>query len=133
MWEGEAAITLAPNQTLNVPAFQLKSGADLYVRVIDPAGKQAATEGKVPGASLMLAVRAPNGIMLPMSKTATDAAGSDYHLTVPFNTDLVFVSFSQAFPLANNAGPPASAQAGLSKTINIPAGQTQHKEIITIQ
>jgi hypothetical protein len=71
-------------------------------------------------------------MVAPIPVTASDAAGFDYHLSVPSGTDLLFVASSGSFSMADAAGAAISPQAGLSQTINIPAGQSQYKQTITI-
>lgn len=132
MWGSELTVTVINGQTVTMPTVKLQPGVDFYVRVNDPHGKLAANLGKTPGASLTLAVRSPNGMVAPIPVTASDAAGFDYHLSVPSGTDLLFVASSGSFSMADAAGAAISPQAGLSQTINIPAGQSQYKQTITI-
>ena len=123
-----AALTAAVATTI-----QLQSASDFYVRVNDPNGTLAAKQGKIPGVSLMLAVRAPNGMMLPMPVTGTDSAGADYHMPVPLGTNLLFVAFGAGLSLTDSSGAAINPQTGKSITINIPAGQAQLKEVINVQ
>lgn len=132
VWESEPTVTLAEGQSLSMAPIQLQSGVDLYVRVNDPNASLASTEGKVPGASLMVGVRTPNGIITPIPKTASDAAGADHHLPVPPDTDLLFVAYSKTFKMTDITGAPIDQQAGLAKPIRISAFQAQLKEVITI-
>jgi hypothetical protein len=116
-----------------MPPIQLKSGVDFHVRVNDLKGRQASMEGRVPGAALMLGIRAPSGLIVPISKIASDSTGSDYHLLVPAATNLGFIPFSQAFSLTNAAGTAIDKQGGPPQPIYISNGATQHREIINIQ
>ena len=112
--------------------IQLKPGADLYIRVNDPNGTAAATQGKVAGATLMLAVRSPNGKLIPIPRTDADATGFNHHLPVPAGTALPFMVYSGYYSMTNSAGAPISSAAGLNSTINIPSGQGQLQQTITI-
>jgi hypothetical protein len=126
-------VTLTSGQAITMKPIQLKASADLYVRVDDPNGTRATTEGNTPGVSLMLAVRSPNGAMIAVPKTASDSAGADHHLPVPVATDLTFVAFSSNLSMTHGVSAAAvDKQAGLSVPINIPVGQQQHKEVVTV-
>jgi hypothetical protein len=132
-WTTELRVVVVNGQAATAAPIKLQASVDFYVRVNDPNGTRASAEGKVPGKALMLAVRAPNGRMFPIPMTARDSAGFDHHLSVPAATDLAFTAYSNAFTITDTAGQLISQQAGESTTINIPTGQTQHKEVITIQ
>lgn len=136
-WGTEPTVTVANGKTAAMAPIVLKAGADLWVHVADPQGTRASMEGKVPGASLLLVVRVPGGRPIDIPLTAADASGFDHHLTVPVATDLVITAFSSIFGITNaagvsNAGPIANKAQGVPTTVNIPAGTSQHKEVITI-
>jgi len=131
-WGNEILTSVSDGQLVTMPSIQLQAGADLYLRVNDLKGKLASAQGKVPGASLMLAVRSPNGMMVPIPMTASDKTGFDHHLTVPHNTDMLLAAFSSTFPLANAVGVAADPQKGINLSISIPASQAQHRETIQI-
>jgi hypothetical protein len=132
MWEREIVATVEPGEAVTMPPFVLAEGVDFYVRVDDPQGRLASTLGKVAGANLLLAVRAPNGMTAPVPATATSAAGSDFHLLVPPDTDLEFIAFSSTFSMADSTGKAISRESGLKRTVNIPASQRQHRETVTV-
>jgi hypothetical protein len=132
-WGTEPKATVSGGAITAAPTIQLQPGADLYVRVNDPNGTRAAKEGKVPGVSLMLAVRSPNGMMIPIPVTAVDSAGADQHIFVPTGTNLLFVAFSAGLSLTDGSGAAINQQTGKAITINIPVGQTQLKEVINVQ
>jgi hypothetical protein len=123
---------VADGQPVPESGIQLQAGADLYIRVNDLSGKLASAQGKIPGASLLLAARSPNGMMVPIPMTVSDKTGFDHHLTVPHDTDMLLAAFSSAFPLANAAGVLADPQKGINLSIRIPASQVQHRETIQI-
>ncbi len=131
-WSTEPRVVVTSAQTVFLPPIQMQAAVDFYVRVNDPNGTRAASEGKAPGAALMLAVRAPNGRMFPIPMVTKDSAGADHHLAVPAGVDLVFMAASQGLAATNSLGASISNQAGSSVTVNIPSGQTQHKEVINI-
>jgi hypothetical protein len=79
LWQAAPTATVSGGAA-TAPTIRLQPSADLYLRVNDPNGTRAAAEGKVAGAALMLAVRSPNGRLIPIPATATDAAGVDQHL-----------------------------------------------------
>jgi len=135
LWGSEPKTNFAAAAlTAAVPtAIQLQPAADFYVRVNDPNGTRAAKEGKVAGVSLRLAVRSPNGMLLPIPLTATDSAGADYHMPVPTGTSLLFVTFGAGLTLTDSSGAAINQQTGKAITINIPAGQAQFKEVINVQ
>jgi hypothetical protein len=136
-WETEPTVTVANGKITAMKAIVLNAGADLWVHVDDPQGKRASMEGKVPGASLLLVVRTPGGHPMHIPLTASGANGFEHHLTVPVGTDLVITAFSTVFGITNatgvtSAGGGAALPQGVSTAVNIPAGTTQHKEVITI-
>lgn len=131
-WGIETRATVTAGQTTAVPPIQLQNGALLSVRVNDPKGTRASQEGKVPGASLLLVVKAPNGAMIPIPQTGQDPSGFDHQLTVPTDTDLVIIAHSSAFALADSAGK-AVAGTNFLVPVRIPANAPQHREVIQIR
>jgi hypothetical protein len=134
-WSKEPRVTVTDNgKTAFVAPIQLQSAVDFYVRVNDPKGKKAANEAKGPGSALFLRLLSPNGRVFPIPMTAKDATGFDHHLRVPAGVDLTFAASSNALTLADNPGQAKKLKQGeLSIQVNIPKGQTQHKEVIDIQ
>ena len=132
-WERPSLVALATGQTLSLAPIRLKKGVDLYVRVNDLSGTEAAKEGRVAGASLLLGVRVTNGPFVHIPRTASDTKGFDHHLFVPPATDLSVIAFSQAFTLLDSSGAAVDKQAGISRPVNIPASQAQHMEEIDIK
>ncbi len=133
LWGSEPRSTVSATAAVAAPTIQLQPGADFYVRVNDPNGTLAAKEGKVPGVGLMLAVRSPNGMMLPIPVTAVDSAGADHHIAVPTGSNLLFVAFGAGLSLTDGSGAAINQQTGKAITINIPAGQAQLKEVVNVQ
>ncbi len=133
MWGSEIVATVVNGQPVTLPAIKLKPSVDFYVRVNDPRGTLASTQGKVNGASLHLAIRSPNGMVAPIPVTASDAAGFDYHLSVPPATNLFFIASSNTFSLVDASGAAISPQAGLNQMVNIPASQPQYRQVITVK
>jgi hypothetical protein len=132
-WIVEPRATVTNGQTVLAQPIQFQAAVDFYVRVNDPKGTRAAAEGRVPGAGMMLAVRAPNGRSFPIPLTARDAAGFDHHLAVPAGANLVFTAMSNAFSLADNVGQLISKTAGLATPVAVPTGQTQVKQVINVR
>ena len=126
-------MVLAATQTLAMEPIRLRRGVDLYVRVNDLSGKRAAMEGKVAGASLMLAIRLQRGGFYPIPLTATDAKGFDHHLVVPSETDLTLIASSRTFDLTDENGRDVDRQTGIARTFRIPANRPQHREVINIK
>lgn len=132
-WTSEPQVVVANGEEAIAPPIKLQPGIDFYVRVNDPNGTRASLEGKIPGASLFLAVLAPNGRMFPIPMTARDAGGFDHHISVPAGTNLVFKAFSSTFQMTNGIGQSISQQVGLSGAINVPSGQAQYQQVINIR
>jgi Carboxypeptidase regulatory-like domain len=133
LWQAAPTVTVSGGALVTAPTIQLQPSADLWVRVNDPNGTRATTEGKAPGAGLMLAVRAPNGRVIPIPQTAADAIGADQHLSVPVATSLPFVAYSSYYTMTDSLGNAIAKAAGLALTVNIPAAQGQQKVTIGIQ
>jgi hypothetical protein len=110
----------------------MKTGVDLHVRVEDPNRTRAKSEGITPGAGMMLAVRSPNGKVVPIAQTAADGNGFDHHLIVPMDTDLLLLASSGTYSLRDSDGSAVDKTRGLSRTIKLQAGTPQHKETISI-
>jgi hypothetical protein len=132
-WTTEPQVVVANGEEAIAPPIKLQPGIDFYVRVNDPHGTRASLEGKIPGASLFLAVQAPNGRMFPIPMTARDAGGFDHHISVPAGTNLLFKAFSGTFRMTNGIGQSIGQQGGWSGTINVPSGQAQYQQVINIQ
>jgi hypothetical protein len=132
LWTNEPRVTVVNGQTVTVPKIQLQPSADLYVRVNDLKGNYAATLGKAPGASLMLAVHAPGGMLIPIPTTASDSAGFDAHLPIPPGTTVSVVVFSSYFSLTDSNGAAISKSTGLQFPVLIPASTAQYKTVINV-
>ena len=132
-WTTEPQVVVANGEEAIAPPIKLQPGIDFYVRVNDPHGTRASSEGKIPGASLFLAVQAPNGRMFPIPMTAKDSGGFDHHISVPAGTNFVFKAFSTMFQMTDGIGQSISQQGGRSATINVPPGQAQYQQVINIQ
>jgi hypothetical protein len=117
---------------VTVSTIQLQPAADFYVRVNDSNGTLTTKEGKTPGASLLLLVKSPNGSMQILPRTAQDSSGFDYHLPVPFATDLQFVPVSSSFTLTNGAGTQVGQSGGTPTSFNIPTTQQQYQEVLNV-
>ena len=131
-WANEPRVTVANGQTVTVPTIQLQPSADLYVRVNDLKGNYAAATGKVPGASLTLAVRTSAGAILPIRATASDSAGFDAHMPVPPGTKIWLMAASPYFSLTDSTAAAIDKSAGLQLPILIPAGTPQYKTSINV-
>ena len=132
LWTHEPRVTVANGQTVTVPTIQLQPSADLYVRVNDLSGNYAAALGKVPGASLMLAVHAPGGMLIPIPTTRSDSTGFDAHLPIPAGTTVSLMVFSSYFSLTDGNGAAISKSAGLRLPVTIPAGTAQYKTLVNV-
>jgi len=132
-WETEPRVVVANGEEIIAPPIKLQPGIDFYVRVNDPNGTRASSEGKIPGASLFLAVQAPKGRMFPIPMTARDSGGFDHHMSVPVGTNLVFKAFSGTFQMTDGIGQSISQLGGRSVTINVPSGQAQYQQVINIR
>lgn len=127
MWGSEPTVTVVSGQTATAPPIQMSAGVDLYVRVNDPNGKLTA-----PSPGLMLGVRLPKGITVPIPKMASDSGGADYHLYVPA-TALELIAFSATHSMSDAQGSAIDPQAGYLVPFTIPTGTPQHKETIAIR
>jgi len=132
LWGSEPRVTVANGQAVTVPTIQLQPSADLYVRVNDLNGHYAAAMGNVPGASLMLAVRAPAGNLIPIPTIASDSTGFDAHMPIPPGTTVGLVAFSSYFSLTDSTGAAISKTEGLQLPVLIPAGTAQYKTVINV-
>ena len=134
-WETEPTVTVANGKSTAMKPITLKTGADLWVHVDDPQGKRASTEGKVPGATLLLMVRVPGGRLMPIPLTTSNANGFEHHMLVPTGRDMVVMAVSQTYSITNASlglSAPAGSQQGVSATVNIPAGTAQFKQTIAV-
>jgi hypothetical protein len=132
-WTTEPQVVVTDGEETIAPPINLQPGVDFYVRVNDPNGTRASSEGKIPGASLFLAVLAPNGRMFPIPMTARDPGGFDHHIFVPAGASLVFKAFSATFQMTGGTGQLISQQAGQAVPINIPSSQSQYQQVINIR
>jgi len=136
-WGAEPTVTVANGKVTAMKALVLQAGADLWVHVNDPQGKRASMEGKVPGASLVLMVRAPGLSPLHIPLTSSGPNGFEHHLTVPLATNLTVMAYSAVFGITTGSGI-TNAVAGGSQpqttqtAVTIPAGTAQHEETVTI-
>jgi hypothetical protein len=131
-WGAEPLVTVTNGQPANMTAIQLQPGSDLYVRVNDPNRSRAKAEGVTPGAGLMLAVRTPLGVTVPIPMSGIDGQGADHHIAVPADTDLVLLAFSASYSMTDANGVAINQQAGYSLPFKIPSGVQQLRESIAI-
>lgn len=132
LWGGELQVIVANGRTVTIPTIQLQPSADLYVRVNDLKGNGAAATGKVPGASLILAVRTAGDTVIPVPVTASDSTGFDAHASVPPGKTFWLMVFSNYFSLTDSSGAPISKNSGLQMPILIPAETAQYKTVVNI-
>jgi hypothetical protein len=133
MWSSEPVVVLSEGQSAKTGAITMSEGVDLYVRVDDTKSSRSSKEGRQAGASLMLGVKAPNGVVFPIPQAATDKGGADHHLVVPVETDLTVVAFSQEFDLADSNGADIDKKKGYQSAFRIKSDQSQHKETLKIK
>ena len=133
-WSTEPRVTVSGGAAATAPLVRMLPTADFFVQVNDTAGKWAAAEAQTPGHSISLSVVAPNGRRFPIPVTATQAGGVvEYHLPVPTGTNLVFGVYSPGLSLADATSALIGQQNGSATTVNVPAGQAQQKQVITIK
>jgi hypothetical protein len=132
-WSPETRVIVKNGNTVEAPPIGFETAVDFHVRVNDPKGVMASAVGKAPGAALFLAVRSPNGRVVPIPMTARDQGGADHHLAVPAGKDLKFIAVSNALSMTNSLGQDVSKPAGSSNSVNVPPGQTKHDEVINIR
>jgi Carboxypeptidase regulatory-like domain len=111
VWNPPApTVTLAAGQKSSGHILRIQPGSILKIHLDDPSQllTQKTKTGYLP--HLAMGVRTPQATSYPAHVAATSAAGADYQVTVPRDTNLVFSiqSFSlkladaNAVPLANN-------------------------------
>jgi len=132
-WGDEPRVTIRNRGWAALPPIKIQTAVDFYVRVNDNKGVRDAHEGKDAGTALVLNVVSPNGRMFPVPLTAHDKNGYDHHLKVPAGADLVFQAAGRGFAMSDENGKGIDNAQGLTKKVNIPPGQAQHKEIINLQ
>jgi hypothetical protein len=110
-------VTVGDGETASL-TIRMAEGADLYVRIKDPSGANAALVGKRPGASLLIGVRRSEREGLPIPMTAA-SDGSGYHIIVPPETLLVVKALSPYFALSDANGKAGSPQNGLEEAVTI--------------
>jgi hypothetical protein len=132
-WMGDITATISGGNAVTIPTIQLQPSADFYVLVNDPNGVRAASDGKVPGAALILGVRNLAGKFIPIPITKSTSTAYDQHLPVPTGVNLPFIVYSGFYNLSDATGLAINQSTALPQTINIPAGQAQYKTTINIQ
>jgi hypothetical protein len=132
-WGTEPVVTVSNGGTVSAGTITMSAGADLYVRVNDPNGVRAQNEGVVPGAGMLIAVTAAQGVAVPVPRTAVDSNGADYHLYVPTATKLTLLISSTAYSMTNSAKESVSKPGGYTLPFTIPVGTKQLEEQVSIQ
>lgn len=109
-WAPPLEITVSNGQTVRT-GLRISKGSILKVRVLDPANV-ASQKSKRP--AILMGVWDGHGHFIPVHNTATDKAGMDYQLTIPYNRPLNFQIVSSKLKLSDAAGvslaPSISAQ-----------------------
>ena len=132
-WGTEPVVTVSNGGTVSAGTITMSAGADLYIRVNDPNGVRAKNDGVVPGAGMLIAVTAAQGVAVPAPRTAVDANGVDYHLYVPTATKLTLLISSTTYSLTNSARESINKPGGYTLPFTIPVGTQQLEEQISIQ
>jgi len=117
-----AVVLSAPQRTVST-TLVLKRGAAVSIRVDDPNGLLAQSEGKTPGAHLLLGVRSDALIFHPASIFAQDSAGRTYQVTIPFDANVNLAVASSFFRLTDATGAPFAATGAAAVPIAVPSGQ----------
>jgi hypothetical protein len=115
-----------PNATATIT---LKSGADVPIRIIDAGQLLAQNEGKTPGAGLFLGVSSPGFFFHTVPLATQDSNGRNYHIVVPFNTELTLVLHS-SFYNVNDRNGVALTKVGSTK---IPLLVTTGQQVAPLQ
>jgi hypothetical protein len=132
-WATEPIAVVANGKATALSNLVLKAGVDLYVRVNDPKGIRAASEGTIPGAGLFLGVSIAGRRPLHIPLAAGDKNGADYHVVVPADTPLMLFVSGRAYDMTDEGGNAVDKQKGLVKQIQIAAGTNHHQEVVNIR
>lgn len=97
--------TVAAGQAIHGAVVRIDPAQQVTVSISDPTGAFA-SEGKTPGAHLVLGARAPSGALLPPLLAASSASGRTYNLTIPFDSPTDVVIAPGAFALEDDSGKP---------------------------
>ena len=110
-----------PNKDVTV-----QRGTTLKLRVNDPSGALAPkVPSKTPAASLLAGLWSETGRFYPMNITTSDATGSTYQLTVPFDSDMRLTLNGSPLLVSVQKGAQVDAsKAGAAFAVRIPKGTT---------
>jgi hypothetical protein len=100
----------------------MSKGTRVKIR-IDDAGKRLEKERNNPRAHLAAGAMSANNLYLPAVVTTEDAAGRDYEVLAPFDTDVTISVSSSYFALADDKGKALDRQQGGSEKTRIAKGQ----------
>lgn len=132
-WEATwPSVTLTQGQTIAIPPIQLKKGVHLSIRVDDPTGKRASTEGTVPGTSLYVEIGGPNGLAIPTPVIKADGKGHDHDIVIPFDTNLQLRVYSKVLAITDGKGAVVDKNNGVTVPIQVPSGTTPAKLSFTV-
>ncbi len=116
--------TVSGGQPVTIPPIQMQQGVRLKVRMNDPAGRRAAMEGTVDGATVHIDVRrTAGGLSMPIPTVNTDPTGRDHDVVVPSGVPIQVFVFSKVFALAGGANrAPIDRARGATVDVNIERG-----------
>jgi hypothetical protein len=114
-----ATFTLVDGQAISNAVIKVAKGQQYQIRVNDPQ-QNFASEGKSPGANLVMGIRALSGAFHSAVLASSDSSGRNYTVTVPFDTPINLSVLPGTFQLSDGGGL-AVASAGGQYPINAPS------------
>jgi hypothetical protein len=131
-WEkAPPMVTVTADQSVRLPAVQLKRGVMMAVRLDDPSGYVEAAENR-PGAGILISVRTPGGAVMPAISQQKNN-GYTYQLLVPADTDLTLSVHSQYFQIENSKGEAISKTAGVTVPVKAKQGSREPVATFTVR
>lgn len=108
-WETKQVLyALNTGQFLGGLKLVMKQGALLPIRLDDPGNTIIANESKANGSHVLIGVSMANGMFMPASQLSDSktAAGREFQVLIPLDTDVKLVVASKTFQVADPTGKP---------------------------
>ena len=103
--------TVIDGQAISNAVVKLTKGQQYQIRVNDPQ-QNFTSEGKTPGANLVMGIRALSGAFHSAVLASSDASGRNYTVTVPFDTPINLSVLPGTFQLSDGGGLPVATSGG---------------------
>lgn len=115
-------VTLSEGQSAKLPTIRVKKGFRLKIRVEDPIGILPRSVAAAQSTGLSVVVFGDRRLFVHAHRVATDKAGFDYEVLVPFDMPLHFSATSPVLTLSDGAGKAADLVHGIVTALTVPSG-----------